>query len=444
MAQTEDKKMPNNVDYENYVLGCLMTEKDIVDKVIDIISKDCFYKPENGKIYEAILSLYVANKEICILTVVEKLHQDNSLDYVGGSYYVASLTKKVGSCSSIERYAKIIAQKYIQREMIKTLYQGYEDAYNSAIDIADTIESVQKRITELTQGTKKNESSKVSDVIGDVLNNIEEASKRGDGISGVPTGFYSLDKVTQGWQNSNMIIIGGRPAMGKTTFAVSMAVNMAKQGVKSLILSLEMSKAELVTRILSMESQVDQTKLRSGQLNENDWFSIESSINTLQQMGIYIDDEGAITPTQMKNKCRINKRKYDIDIVIIDYLQLMRIPGNNNKVNEVSEISASIKALAKELNTPIIALSQLSREGAKKEGKPPSLTDLRDSGSIEQDADIVCFVHRPEYYGLQVTEDGESTENLAQIVIAKYRNGSTGTVNLKFNGPLAKFEEWDY
>lgn len=447
MARIEDLKLPHRDNIEDILIGELMTEPEHLSEIAEIVKPEMFFKSENKKIFESIMEMYLNNENIDIYTVSSNLEKKNVLEYVGGAYGVAKLVENVGSCNSIEYHAKIIAQTHIRRELIKLTSASNDDAYNEAIDIADVINDLERKIaniTDLTSGTKRN-AVKLIEIVPSVVKQIEESQLRGDGISGVETGFSSIDKVTHGWHNSDMIIIGGRPAMGKTALVVSFAENMAKLGKKVLMCSLEMSKEQLCMRLMSMNSGINHEDLISGNMTIEKWNLLEDAITKFKDMGIYIDDESGINEISFKNKVKRYKKEHNIDIVIVDYLQLMNSSKDfGSKTNNVGHVSTSIKTIAKEFNVPIIVLSQLSREAAKRQGgdMKPTLTDLRDSGNIEQDADVVGFIHRPQYYGIPITEDGEPTEGLGQFLIEKNRHGRCEIVNLKWEPERVRFTEW--
>lgn len=447
MARIEDLKLPHRDNIEDILIGELMTEPEHLSEIAEIVKPEMFFKSENKKIFESIMEMYLNNENIDIYTVSSNLEKKNVLEYVGGAYGVAKLVENVGSCNSIEYHAKIIAQTHIRRELIKLTSASNDDAYNEAIDIADVINDLERKIaniTDLTSGTKRN-AVKLIEIVPSVVKQIEESQLRGDGISGVETGFSSIDKVTHGWHNSDMIIIGGRPAMGKTALVVSFAENMAKLGKKVLMCSLEMSREQLCMRLMSMNSGINHEDLISGNMTIEKWKILEDAIAKFKDMGIYIDDESGINEISFKNKVKRYKKEHNIDIVIVDYLQLMNSSKDfGSKTNNVGHVSTSIKTIAKEFNVPIIVLSQLSREAAKRQGgdMKPTLTDLRDSGNIEQDADVVGFIHRPQYYGIPITEDGEPTEGLGQFLIEKNRHGRCEIVNLKWEPERVRFTEW--
>lgn len=438
---------PHDIALEEVVLGAMMLEQGAEIDVLNILSKDSFYKEANSKIFEAILQLSSSQQPIDIYTVVEKLSQNGTLEEIGGAYYVASLTEKVGSAAHLEFHARILQQKYIQRQLIKISTEIEDRAYDKTSDVDDLLQFSEKAIFDLANGNIKTQTRDMNDVLKEAIAHIEEAAKRTDGLSGVPSGFTSLDRITQGWQNSDMVVVAARPAMGKTAFILSMARNMVvNHNVPVLIFSLEMSAVQLINRIVISETEISSEKIRTGKLDEREWMQLDAKVKNLQDAPLFIDDTAAISLFELRSKCIRMKLQHNIGIVMIDYLQLMTGPEEvrGNREQEVSTISRGIKQLAKELNVPIIALSQLSRNTVARGGSNrPMLNDLRDSGAIEQDADIVCFIHRPEYYGQLQDENGNSTQGLGQVIIAKHRNGAVCDVNLHFRAEFARFEEWD-
>lgn len=433
------KVPPNSVEHERYVLGTIMVISDAIDSVINILTPQMFYDKTNQQIFEIMCKMYKESKTIDMLTVISECEKgSNQIE----SYYIASLTEKIGSGNNIEFYAKIIAEKAMRRELIKTAYSLYQKGYDNTVDFEEVLGEATLTLSNIGNYFIKEDAQYVKEILPAVLNNIEKAGQKGTGISGIETGFPSLDSITQGWQNSDMIVIAARPSMGKTAFTISMAVNMARLGYKTLFFSLEMSKTQIVNRILSMETEINSSDLRGGMIDSTGWSKIDNKVSEIENLGIIIDDEAAMSVLTLRSKCRQYKKKYNFDIIMIDYLQLMRGTNQTNRNIEVMEISSTIKTIAKELNVPVVALSQLSRETGKRDNKRPILSDLRDSGAIEQDADIVAFIHRPEYYDIEVTDNGDSTKELGQIIIAKNRNGAVCDVNLRFREELAKFEEW--
>jgi replicative DNA helicase len=438
---------PQAVDFEEAVLGALMLEKNAVNDAIDILQPESFYKDAHQKIYGAIQNLFGKGEAIDILTVTQELRQTGELDYVGGAYYISQLTNRVASAANIEHHARIISQKYIQRELIRISSDTIKMAYDETSDVFDLLDKAEQGIFQVAEGNLRKSYDSMSKIMQQAIEEIEKAQNHEDGVSGIPTGFTALDRVTSGWQRSDMIVIAARPAMGKTAFVVSMARNTAVQFNKPVaIFSLEMSSIQLVNRLISGETEIPAEKLRKGNLAPHEFQQLHARIGKLSEAPIFIDDTPALSIFEFRAKARRLKAQHDIDLIIIDYLQLMT-GGSDNKGNreqEISMISRSIKTVAKELNIPIIALSQLSRSVETRGGdKRPMLSDLRESGAIEQDADIVSFIYRPEYYGITEDEDGNSTVGTGEIMIAKHRNGSLENVKLKFVGQFAKFENLD-
>ncbi len=441
------KLPPQAIEIEMDVLGALMLEKgkDII--ILDILKPDSFYKAEHQKIFKAISDLSINHLPIDYHTVIEKLKSNGDLELSGGPVYVIGLSQRVGSSAHVEYHAKIIAEKFIQRELIRVSSEIQTRSYDDTEDVADTLDYSQTEIFNLALGSIKRDAERMDIVLNKAIDQIEEARKREDGLSGVPSGFSNLDRVTSGWQNSDLIIIAARPSMGKTAFVLSMARNMAVNHSKSVVIfSLEMSSIQLVTRLIASETELGSEKLRSGNLQDHEWEQLEYKIKNLEKARLFIDDTPAISLNELRSKCRKLKTKENIDLVVIDYLQLMAGPAETkgNREQEVSMISRGLKAIAKELDIPIIALSQLNRSVEMRSGlKRPQLSDLRESGAIEQDADIVIFIHRPEKMGLTEDESGNSTRGLAQIIIAKHRNGAVTDINLKFREEFARFEEFN-
>ncbi len=438
---------PQAIELEEAVLGAIMLEKNAALEVLDILTPESFYSPAHQKIFGVIVDLSKTYQPIDILTVTEELRKTKELDEVGGAYYVSKLTSKVGSAAHIEHHARIIAQKHIQRQLIKVAVDIQREAYDESVDVLDLLNSSEAAIFQLAEGNIKSDTVKISEVISEAIDRIEEASKREDNLSGVPSGFVSLDRITSGWQPSDLIIIAARPSMGKTAFILSMARNMAvNHKVPIGIFSLEMSVLQLVNRLIAAETELSSEKLRSGKLEDYEWEQLDIKTKNLNDAPIFVDDTPAITIFELRAKCRRLKTQHGLRMVIIDYLQLMSgtPETRGNREQEVSTISRGLKAIAKELDVPIIALSQLNRSVEMRSGdKRPQLSDLRESGAIEQDADIVCFIHRPEKYGITEDAEGNSTLGLAEIIIAKHRNGAVTDVQLKFRNELAKFEEFE-
>jgi len=440
------KLPPQAVDLEEAVLGAIMLEKNAVNETIDILKPDSFYKESHQKIFEAITDLFQNTEPIDILTVTKRLQKKGELDFVGGPFYITQLTNRVASAANIQYHARIIAQKYIQRELIRISSEIIRDSYDETIDVFDILDDAEQKLFEVAEGNIRKNYEKVDSVIHQAIEELEAKSENKDGVSGVASGFMSLDRLTGGWQKNDMIVIAGRPSMGKTALVLSMARNAAVTFGKGVaFFSLEMSSIQLVNRLISAESGIPGDKIMRGQLEEYEYSQIHSKIKELTEAPLYIDDTPALSIFEFRSKCRRLKQQHDIQLAVIDYLQLMSGgTSKGNREQEISTISRSIKEVAKELSIPIIALSQLSRSVETRGGdKRPMLSDLRESGAIEQDADLVAFVYRPAYYGLLVDEENNNIEDLTEIIISKHRNGATGKINLRFINDYAKFVDYD-
>lgn len=444
---------PRDKDLEEAVLGALMLEKDAYTIVCDILKPECFYEPANGKIYEAIQHLGAAQKPIDMLTVTEQLRLDGELEAVGGPVFISELTSRVLSGANVEYHARIVAQKYLARELISFASEIERQAYDQSNDVDDLLQAAEGKLFEISQRNVKKDVTQIDPVIGQAIMQIQASANRASGLSGLETGYHELDKLTSGWQNSDLIIIAARPAMGKTAFVLSMAKNMAiNYNIPIAIFSLEMSNLQLVNRLISNVCELGGEKIKSGQLSPVEWDQLMSRIKQLYGAQLYIDDTPSLSIFELRTKARRLVREHNVKFIIIDYLQLMNATGMKfgSREQEVSMISRNLKQLAKELNIPIVALSQLNRsvenrgDASGKDGKRPQLSDLRESGAIEQDADIVCFIHRPEYY-LRATEDGEGNDirGLAEFIVAKHRSGRVDDVKLRFRKEFARFENWD-
>ena len=437
---------PHSTDVEEAVLGAMLLGQQAVNDAIDILSAESFYKTEHQKIFAAILHLFGNSETIDILSVTERLRKNGDLDIVGGPAAVAKLTNRVASTAHVEYHARIIAEKYILRSLIGISSDVIKNSYDETKDVFEVLNEAEEGLFKITEGNLKKSYSGVKELVSEAIEEIEKASKNKDGVSGVPSGFTDLDRLTSGWQKSDMIVLAARPGMGKTAFVLSLARNTAvqfNQGVA--IFSLEMSSVQLTKRLMSMETGLSSQKLKKGFTDEKDWKQLHENITNLADAPIFIDDTPALSIFELRAKCRRLKMQHDIQLVIIDYLQLMTAGlKSGNREQEISMISRSIKEIAKELNVPIIALSQLSRSVETRGGdKRPMLSDLRESGAIEQDADMVCFIYRPEYYGLLEDENGMPTEGTGEIIISKHRNGSLDNVRLKFIKELIRFDNLD-
>jgi replicative DNA helicase len=438
---------PQAVDLEQAVLGAMMLEKNAVTEVIDILSSESFYDPKHQYIFGVIKDLFGTSKPIDILTVIDKLKRNGELQAAGGAAYISQLTSRVASTAHVEFHARIISEKHIKRELIRMCTEVMRDAFDDTNDVFDVLNKAEGDLFKIAENNMGKAVAVMQTVVRQAIEEIEAAAQNSDGISGIPTGFFALDKITAGWQKSDMIVIAARPAMGKTAFVLSMARNTAvdhNQGVA--IFSLEMSAVQLVKRLIASETRLPAEKLRKGDLRDDEFQQLHSRISKLATAPLYIDDTPGISIFDLRAKCRRLKMQYDIQVVIIDYLQLMTAGGKTqgNREQEISSISRSIKEIAKELNVPMIALSQLSRSVEQRGGdKKPVLSDLRESGAIEQDADIVSFIYRPEYYGFMQDEDGNSNAGVGEIIIAKHRNGSLDSVRLRFIPQYARFDNFE-
>ncbi|MCF8229800.1 MAG: replicative DNA helicase [Bacteroidales bacterium] len=441
------KVPPQAVDLEEAVLGAIMLEKDALTAVIDILKPEVFYKDAHRKIYEAIARLFAKSEPVDILTVTEELKNSGELDIVGGPYYITQLTNRIASAANVEYHVRIIAQKFIQRELIRISSEIIKEAYEDTTDVFDLLDKAEQGLFSVSETNLRRNYDDMQSLVKEAITEIQAAKDQEAHLRGVPSGFTEIDRVTSGWQKSDLIIIASRPGMGKTAFTLSMARNIAVEFKKSVaVFSLEMSSVQLVTRLISSETQLSAEKLRKGNLENYEWEQLNAKINNLVDSKIFIDDTPALTIFELRAKCRRLKAQHDIDVIFIDYLQLMSgtAESKGNREQEISNISRSLKSLAKELNVPIIALSQLSRAVETRGGsKKPILSDLRESGAIEQDADLVLFIYRAEYYKIDVDEEGNSTTGMAEISIAKHRNGALKDVPLRFIAKYAKFEDLD-
>ena len=448
------KVPPQAKDLEEAVLGALMLEKTAFDTVIEILKPECFYVEAHQRIFTAMQSLANKSQPIDILTVAEELKTKEELEMVGGAYYVTKLTNAVVSAANIEAHARIILQKFIQRELIRISGEIIGDAYEDSTDVFDLLDDAESKLFEITNNHIRKNFDTIDSVLVKTIQRIEDLRHKNEDVTGVPSGFTHLDRVTYGWQNTDLIILAARPAVGKTAFALNLARNAVMHPSKPTpvaLFSLEMSAGQLVQRILAAESEIWLEKIARGKLEEHEMKQLYArGIQRLAQAPLFIDDTPALNIFELRAKCRRLKNKHNIGMIIIDYLQLMSGTGENrngNREQEISNISRNLKGLAKELNVPIIALSQLSRavetRGAKEGSRIPQLSDLRESGAIEQDADMVMFLYRPEYYDVTTSAEGENIKGLTEVKIAKHRNGTLETVKLKALLHIQKFTNWD-
>jgi replicative DNA helicase len=453
LSSPDGKLPPQAIELEQAVLGALMIDNDALSNSIELLKPESFYQTEHQKVFSAIEDLFNNTQPVDILTVTNLLKQKGDLKDVGGAAFVSKLTERVASAANIETHARIIAQKFIQRELIRISSSTIKDAYDDTTDVFDLLNAAEQGLFEISEGNIRKNYDKMSTLIRQALEQIEEIKNKEDGLSGIPSGFSDLDRVTSGWQKSDLVILAARPGMGKTAFVLSMARNTAVQFNKPVaVFSLEMSSVQLVNRLISSESGIPAEKLRKGNLEDHEWIQLNQQITSLSEAPLFIDDTPALTVFELRAKCRRLVRNNGVEMVIIDYLQLMHAGNSNksgNREQEISTISRSLKSIAKELNIPIIALSQLSRAVETRGGdKRPMLSDLRESGAIEQDADIVCFIYRPDYYGFTEwpdTSPGQDPDCQGQgeIIIAKHRNGSLENIRLRFISHLAKFTDLD-
>ncbi|MGC6479792.1 MAG: replicative DNA helicase [Flavobacteriaceae bacterium] len=443
------KLPPQALDLEEAVLGAMLIDKKGVDEVIDILQPDAFYKPAHQQIFDAILTLFNASEPIDLLTVSAQLKKNGTLEGSGGDFYLVQLSQRVASSAHIEFHARIILQKFIQRSLIKASSEIIDNSYKESIDVFDLLDEAESKLYDITQGNIKKSTESAKSLVIQAKKKIEEISKR-EGLSGVSTGFDKLDQLTSGWQPSDLIIIAARPGMGKTALTLSMARNIAvAKSVPVAFFSLEMSSVQLITRLISAETGLSSEKLRTGKLADHEWKQLNVKVSDLEKAPLFIDDTPSLSIFDLRAKARRLSSQHDIKLIFVDYLQLMTAGSTNkagNREQEISTISRNLKALAKELDIPVIALSQLSRAVETRGGtKRPMLSDLRESGAIEQDADIVSFIYRPEYYGIDEWDDEERTpsEGQAEFIVAKHRNGGLDNIRLKFIGHLGKFDNLD-
>jgi replicative DNA helicase len=429
IGESLGKVPPQAIDLEEAVLGALMLEKDALTNVIDILKPGTFYKDSHKEIYSSIVDLFNNSEPVDLLTVTNHLRKKGKLDLVGGAYYITELTSKVNSAAHIEYHARIIIEKAIKRELIRIASNVHHEAYEDTVDVFSLLDKTEQSLFEVSE--------------------LEAKKLQADGLTGIATGFTALDRVTSGWQKSDLVIIAARPGMGKTAFVVSAMRNAAVDFNKPVaIFSLEMSSIQLVNRLISAEAELESDKIKKGNLEDYEWEQLIHKTAKLSEAPIFIDDTPALTILELRAKARKLVAQHGVELIIIDYLQLMSgdtsKSGSGNREQEIASISRSLKNIAKELNIPIIALSQLSRAVEVRGGdKRPQLSDLRESGSIEQDADMVLFLYRPEYYGINADEEGNSVQGVGEVIIAKHRNGSLDTARLKFIGKFTKFCDLD-
>jgi replicative DNA helicase len=453
MSLQNGKMPPNAIEMEKLVIGAFLIDRQALDFAVDLLTtEEVFYDPKHQEIFKAILKLFESNDPIDIMTVIQELKRTEKLSLAGGDHYIVELSTLISSAAHIEYHVRVVLEKFILRSLIQVSANVIDQSYKESTDVFTLLEEAEKGFFDITNGTIKKGFDTANSLVKEALEKIK-ALKDKEGLSGVPSGFAALDKETSGWQSSDLIIIAARPAMGKTAFLLSMASNIAvEQKIPIALFSLEMASVQLITRMISSETGIQSEKLRKGEMSEQEWQRLFSNVANLEKAPLYIDETPSLSVFDFRAKCRRLVMQHGVKIIMVDYLQLMT--GSKDKKNagnreqEIATISRSLKAIAKELSVPVIALSQLSRTVETRPDKRPQLSDLRESGAIEQDADIVCFLYRPEYYKIDFwpNDDGaepESSANQAEVIIAKHRNGATADVRLSFIKEMGKFVDLD-
>src|SRR6187551_3417605 len=445
ISESLGKLPPQALDLEETVLGALMLEKNALNAVVEFLKPEHFYEERHKEIYSAIIDLFKASDPVDMRTVVNQLRKTAKIELVGGAYYIAELTSRVSSAANIEYHARVIMEMAIKRELIQIASQIHHNAYEDTTDVFELLDKTEQSIFEISDSNLRKNYDNMRNLMSRAIQELQVLKDHKDGLTGVPSGFTALDRMTSGWQKSDLVIIAARPGMGKTAFVVSALRNAAVDfKIPVAIFSLEMASLQLVNRLISAEAELESEKIKKGNLAEFEWQQLVHKTTSLSSAPIFIDDTAALSILELRAKCRRLKAEHNIQMVVVDYLQLMRGEAGGNREQEIASISRALKGVAKELNIPVIALSQLSRGVETRGGdKRPQLSDLRESGSIEQDADIVMFLYRPEYYKITVDEEGLPTQGMGEVIIAKHRNGSTGTVKLKFIGKYTKFADFD-
>ncbi|MFZ4930717.1 replicative DNA helicase [Chryseobacterium sp. Mn2064] len=449
LSIADGKMPPNAVDFERLVIGTFLIDKKGLDHSIDLLTAEVFYDPRHQVIFSTILKLYEGNHPVDLMTIIQDLKKEDKLSQAGGDHYIIDLTMGVSSSAHIEYHVRVILEKYILRSLINVSANVIDSSYKESTDVFELLDKAEQSFFEITNGTIKKGFDTANSLVKQAIDTIKSLKDK-QGLSGVPSGFRDIDKETGGWQNSDLIIIAARPAMGKTAFLLSMARNIAVgHKIPMALFSLEMASVQLITRMIASETKISSEKLRKGTLDDEEWQRLFSNVSELENAPLYIDETPSLSIFDFRAKCRRLVMQHGVRLIMVDYLQLMTAGSSNgkgvgNREQEISMISRSLKAIAKELNVPVIALSQLSRSVEARPGKRPQLSDLRESGAIEQDADIVSFIFRPEYYKITVWDNDEegqetSTENQAELIIAKHRNGATADVRLSFLKHFAKF-----
>jgi replicative DNA helicase len=445
ISETLGKLPPQALDLEEAVLGALMLEKNSLNAVVEFLKPEHFYDDRHKEIYTAIIDLFKATEPVDMRTVVNQLRKNGKIEFIGNAYYIAELTAKVSSAANIEYHARVIMEMAIKRTLIEVATQIHHDAYEDTTDVFELLDKTEQSVFEISDSNLRKNYDNMKNLMARAIQELQILKDHKDGLTGVPSGFTALDRITSGWQRSDLVIIAARPGMGKTAFVVSALRNAAVDfKMPVAIFSLEMASIQLVNRMISAEAELEGEKIKKGQLADHEWAQLVHKTSRLSSAPIFIDDTPALSVLELRAKCRRLKAEHNIQLIVIDYLQLMRGDQGGNREQEIASISRALKGIAKELNVPVLALSQLSRGVETRGGdKRPQLSDLRESGSIEQDADIVMFLYRPEYYKITVDEDGMPTQGVGEVIVAKHRNGSTGTAKLKFIGKFTKFADLD-
>lgn len=450
MVEGLGKIPPQAPELEEAVLGALMLEKDALTEVVDVLRPESFYLEKHKLIYNAIINLFGKSEPVDLLTVTNELRLSGELEMAGGAYYVTQLTSKVNSAANIEYHARIISERSIKRDLIRISSEILKDAYEDTTDVFELLDRTEQAMFEVSESNIRKNYSDMKTLMREAVEELEIRKNQEDGLTGIPSGFTALDRITSGWQRSDLIIIAARPGMGKTAFTMSALRNAAVDfNMPVAFFSLEMGGVQLVNRLISGEAELESDKLRRGNLAEHEWAQLHHKIADLSNAPIFIDDTPALSILELRAKCRRLKAQHDIQIIVIDYLQLMSGDASarksGNREQEIASISRALKGIAKELNVPVIALSQLSRAVETRGGdKRPQLSDLRESGSIEQDADQVMFLYRPEYYGITEDENGTPMTGVGEVIIAKNRHGSIEDVRLRFIGRYTKFCDLEF
>lgn len=433
---------PHSTDAEVAVLGAMLIDKDAVSKVVEVVDAECFYHDKHVLIFKAMMAMFERGVTIDLVSLSDQLQRDGTLERVGGMFALTEISVRTVSSANVEYHARIVLERFLKRQLIKVAGEIAQQCYDETTDALDEVDRAEQRIFEVAEKRLRRSYSGMKKLTKDAIERIFSMSAgEGDGITGVPTGFTQLDQLLSGLQPSDLVIVAARPSMGKTAFALSVAREASRRGKAVGIFSLEMSAQQLVLRLISADAAVGLQALRSGRLSSAEMHEIVTRVDSLMNAQIYIDDSAGLSPVEFRAKCRRMKMEHKIDLVMVDYLQLMHAPKAESREREISVISHTLKAVAKELDIPVIALSQLNRTLEARADKRPMLSDLRESGSIEQDADVVMFIHRPEYYKITAFEDGRSTENIAEIIVGKQRNGPTGDIRLFYQKELAAFHD---